>query len=59
MQSKQAGKRIRLPAPQALRRCSRLLPGGTEFDPLAGYFERLARPSTWSLRVQVPVGALP
>jgi hypothetical protein len=39
--SKQAaGNRIRLPAPQALRRCSRLLPGGTEFDPLAGYLKR-------------------
>lgn len=40
MDKQAAGKRIRLPAPQAFRRCTRLLIGGTEFDPLAGYFKR-------------------
>jgi hypothetical protein len=40
MQCKQAaGKRIRLPAPQALRRCNRLLIDGTGFDTPAGYFK--------------------
>jgi hypothetical protein len=37
MSKQAAGQRIRLPALQAFRRCTRLLPGGTEFDSLAGY----------------------
>ena len=40
MSKQAAGKRIRLPAPQALRRCTPLLIGGTGFDTLAGYFKR-------------------
>jgi hypothetical protein len=37
MSKQEAGKRIQLPAPQAFRRCSRLLTGGPGFDSLAGY----------------------
>ena len=51
MSKQAAGKRIRLPAPQALRRCTRLLIGVTGFDSLAGYSSAagvtgLARPAS-------------
>ena len=48
MSKQAAGNRIRLPAPQALRRCNRLLTDGTGFDTPAGYLARRWR--NWTAR---------